>query len=325
MMNPTVRLLGFVLLASACARRPQRSDQASEGSVTSRLVAQILPAGGTPPAAAPETSDAGEAPTHASGLEASVPALDAATVAHVRQVFEAGEHAGNHPDVFAKIGDSITESGSFLGDIGHGWIELASYGRLQSVVHFFSRHAFSSDHEDNSFSRGSQSATAGWTTEDLLDGAEHCPIEQELASIHPAFAFVMIGTNDAARGGLPHFEHNLMTVLDRIEAHHTVSILSTIPDEPTGAETAHAVAAINTIIAHAAASRHLPFVDLHAAFSGLPNHGLSSDHIHPSVFVQGSDTKAAVFTARALAFGYNVRNLTSLIALEHLMQTLSLH
>jgi hypothetical protein len=44
---------------------------------------------------------------------------------------------GMRPDVFAKIGDSITESASFLSDIGQGWYVLGRYGALEpTIAHF---------------------------------------------------------------------------------------------------------------------------------------------------------------------------------------------
>ncbi len=330
-----MKLLTWVLLLAGIAvgcTRGARTERHTVGGALTPVTAQILPSGGPAetPAVGHPSHPSGSAGSLAQGhgvnvFEAAVLPMDAATVQHVRAVFEAGAHAGNHADVFAKLGDSITESASFMGDIGHGWFDLGTYTRLEPVVRYFSRHAFSNDHEDNSFTRGSQSATAGWTTDDLLDGGEHFTLEQELEAIHPAFAFLMIGTNDAARGAVAHYDHNLMAVLDRIEARHTVTLLSTIPDEPTNLETAHAVEAINVMIAHAASNRHIPLIDFNAALRDLPDHGLSADHIHPSIYVQAGDTKAGVFTTRALAFGYNVRNLTGLIALERMVQLLALH
>jgi hypothetical protein len=50
----------------------------------------------------------------------AVPDFDAATIQNVRNLVAAGAAAGNAHDVFAKIGDSITESASFLYDCGFG-------------------------------------------------------------------------------------------------------------------------------------------------------------------------------------------------------------
>src|SRR6185369_16475529 len=43
-----------------------------------------------------------------------VPNLDDATLSRLRTIFTDGQAKGNRADVFAKVGDSITESQSFL-------------------------------------------------------------------------------------------------------------------------------------------------------------------------------------------------------------------
>ena len=65
-----------------------------------------------------------------------------------------------------------------------------------------------------------------------------------------------------------------------------------------------------------AAARHLPLIDYHAALAGVPSEGISDDNVHPSVFVEGGDTRAAVFTPAGLRYGYNVRNLTLLLGAQ---------
>ena len=71
--------------------------------------------------------------------------------------------------------------------------------------------------------------------------------------------------------------------------------------------------------------RRLPLLEFWAALQGLPHQGIDPDNVHPSVYTTGSgNASAAVFTDAALRFGYNVRNLTALLMLERLRQTLSL-
>lgn len=254
-------------------------------------------------------------------MEAAILPFDAATVAHVRTLYGASARAGNHLDVFAKIGDSITESGSFAHDIGHGWTELGAYTRLEPVVRHFTRRAFSSNAEDNSFTRASAAATAGWTTVDLLEGGDRCPVERELRALRPAFALVMIGTNDTERVELPEYERNLREILRRVEARGTIAVLSTIPDHRGSAGFTARSREVNAVIARVARELHLPLLDYHAALAGLPNAGLCEDNIHPSAFVENGDTRAGVFTPAGLRHGYNVRNLTWLLMLERLIDT----
>jgi hypothetical protein len=274
--------------------------------------------------AAPEvqpTPAATPAPTPRDAMTLAVPPFDAATLAHVRALYGAASRAGNHLDVFAKIGDSITESGSFGHDIGHGWTELGAYSRLETTVRHFSRRAFSSNAEDNSFSRASAAATAGWTTEDLLQGGDGCPAERELRALRPGFAVVMIGTNDVERVSAEDYERNLREVLRRVEARSVVPVLSTIPDHRGTPEFTARSRAFNGIIRRVASSLHIPLLDYHAALASLPNAGLSDDNIHPSAYVENGDTRAGVFTPAGLRNGYNVRNLTLLLMLERLIET----
>lgn len=253
-----------------------------------------------------------------------MPPWDAATVARARSLFAEGQAAGLRADVFAKLGDSITESGSFAQDIGHGWYELGSWTRLLPVVQLFSRRAFSSDREDNSFSRASGSATAGWTTGHLLEGGDGCPLKRELATLRPALAVLMIGTNDAEQLDVPTYTRNLGEILDRVARRKVVLLLSTIPELRSSPAAGLRAQQINGVIRQTAAARHLPLIDYHAALAGIPNQGLSDDNIHPSAYVENNDTKAGVLTPAGLRYGYNVRNLTLLLGLERAVAALGI-
>src|SRR5687767_13584443 len=65
-------------------------------------------------------------PPDSEALSESLPEFDRETDAHVREVAAAGRARGNRADVVAKIGDSITESQSFLQDCGMGWYDLGA-------------------------------------------------------------------------------------------------------------------------------------------------------------------------------------------------------
>lgn len=259
-------------------------------------------------------------------MELSIVPFDDATTSHVRSVFAEGARAGLRGDVFAKLGDSITESASFLKDIGHGWYELGPWSRLEPVVQYFRRRSFTGDPENNSFSRASTSATAGWTTNALLAADGHCPVEIELDATHAAFAVLMIGTNDAERSTAQAFERNLREIVTRVEARKVVLVLSTIPDQLSSAEAGQRGLEINAVIRRVAAERHLPLVDYWAAMQGLPHRGIDPDNVHPSVYESANHNVAAgIFTDAALRSGYNVRNLTALLMFERLLRTLDLH
>ena len=250
----------------------------------------------------------------------ALPAWDSVTVAHVREVRARGVAMGNRLTVFAKIGDSITESGSFLTDVGFGWGSLGPYTALDPTIQYFRMTALPSQDGQtrNSFNRASVSATAGWTTDDALAGGSSSPLRRELAAIHPAWAIVMYGTNDIDRSNVTMFQSNLNTIVDIAESGGTVVALSTIPDRNDGAGPAAAALRFNDTIRAVAAARHIPLLDFWAALQPLPSHGVSSDRIHPSVFVNGGSTEPAYFTDAGLRFGYNMRNLTAIQMLDRL-------
>ncbi|HEY5920234.1 MAG TPA: SGNH/GDSL hydrolase family protein, partial [Kofleriaceae bacterium] len=75
----------------------------------------------------------------------------------------------------------------------------------------------------------------------------------------------------------------------------------------------------NRFIRAIAQGRGIPLVDLHRDMAPLPNRGLSSDGIHPSVSPNG----ACVLTSAGLAYGYNVRNLISVEALARVRAALT--
>lgn len=298
--------LALACLLGGCTR-PTRTDALPE-----RATPPVTPAPEVAPTPAPEPAAPVDAAPVATSWDRFVPELDAATTAHVRAVFARGAAAGLRADVFSKLGDSITESGSFAQDIGHGWYELGAFADLEPVVRWFRRR----NRDDNAFTRASACATAGWESSQLLEGGDRCPVERELQATRAAFAVLMIGTNDAERATPSALATHLGEILDRVERRNVVAIVSTIPSH-RGAPAAHAAAeAINQRIRAAAAERHLPLIDYHGAMAALPSEGVSDDNVHPSVYVSNGDTRAAVFTPEGLRYGYNVRNLLLLMALR---------
>jgi lysophospholipase L1-like esterase len=258
--------------------------------------------------------------------ELAVVPFDDSTTTRVRALFRAGAATGQRPDVFAKLGDSITESGSFLHDVGHGWYELGPWSRLEPVIRYFRRARAVPSGESNSFNRPSRAAEAGWTTTILLHGGDNSRLEEELAQTRPAFAILMIGTNDAERSNLETYTRELNEIVRRVLAHNIVLVLSTIPDQLSSPTAGALGRRINDVIRRVAFEQHLPLIDYWAAMQGLPHQGIDPDNVHPSIYMgaNGNNAAAGVFTDQALMFGYNMRNLTTLLMLERLLQTLEI-
>ena len=357
-MKPPSLALSLCLALAACKRPPPEAH--TENDIARRAPRESPPAPTAPaaadgstapsaPANAPAAIDTSPIPAPAAPgtspwtpppvatlqrmsvrqrAEAVIVPFDDPTTSRVRALFRAGAAAGQRADVFAKLGDSITESGSFLMDIGHGWHELGPWApRLEPVVRYFSRHHISETGEGNSFTRQSRAAEAGWTTNTLLHEGDNSRLEQELTQTRPAFAILMIGTNDSERSNVETYTRQLNEIVRRVLAHNVVLVLSTIPDHLGTPEAGALGRQLNEVVRRVAFEQHLPLIDLWASLQGLPHQGINEDNVHPSIYMgaAGNNPSGGVFTDRALMFGYNMRNLTTLLMFERLMQLLDLH
>src|SRR5687768_10029971 len=71
-----------------------------------------------------------------------IPVIDRAMRAKLKSVYQMGVSAGNRDNVFAKFGDSITRSPSFLVDVGCGVAVLGEHEDLKQTIEFFRRTRF---------------------------------------------------------------------------------------------------------------------------------------------------------------------------------------
>src|SRR5690349_10453834 len=79
-------------------------------------------AGAAGPVRAASLPEARSAPATGPRMDGSgvLSRIDAPTKAQLQHIWEVGQMLGQRPTVFARVGDSITASGSFLSDIGDG-------------------------------------------------------------------------------------------------------------------------------------------------------------------------------------------------------------
>ena len=124
---------------------------------------------------------------------------------------------------------------------------------------------------------------------------------------------MLLGTNDVRYGRpLDASGADLWAIVDELRARGVIPILSTVPamaDDPAGNAR---IVQWNRVIRAIAQGRALPLVDLHLALSALPGEGLDADGIHPSSAPEGD----CALTASGLAYGYDLRNLLTLEALD---------
>lgn len=278
-----------------------------------------------------------------------IPVIDDVLRARLAAVLASPAGAANYRDAFAKVGDSITESGSFLKDLGcQSPPVAASYGAftgLMPVTAYFRSRTWSPSYTDawcrvaNSFTRASGAAVSGMTSSFPFNATSACPapyntvLRCEYYRLRPSFALIMFGTNDvmvdvgsALDVALTRYRGNLQRIVDESIAAGVVPVLSTIPPlRRVGSVTqvmVDRVAAYNQAVIDVAAANTVPLWNYYRALEQLgasASYGISSDGIHPNVY-RGSD--GANFTEAALRYGYNVRNLTALQVLETLKASL---
>jgi hypothetical protein len=191
-------------------------------------------------------------------------------------------------------------------------VRLGSHGALAPTLAFFGARVV--DGHRTPFDRITQAATVGWLAGHVLAG-EPGPLATEIAAVKPAFAVIMLGTNDNRPGGVSPFAQNLRDIIDRTLDLGIVPLLSTIPPRTDSPAAAARVPELNAVIRDVAETRRIPLMDLYAALLPLRNHGLAADGIH--LQMAGKDAPHGCrLTPEALRHGMNVRNLLTLTALD---------
>ena len=237
--------------------------------------------------------------------------------AHTREIFYAGLALGNRPDVFSKVGDSITVSGGFLDGIGVGNYNLREYTNLQPVIDYY-LHTVA--RTNNSFANTPLAAKGGWHTSALLDPEKadpaYCwpgeaPLVCEYRLVKPTVALILIGTNDVPGTPVSVYENQLREVIEISIELGVVPVISTLPPVNREGIENHSPL-FNETISQLAYEYDVPLWDYASALNGLPNSGLVADGIHPAVAPGAAD-----FQPEYLAkYGMSVRNLTALQALD---------
>ncbi|MEM9492055.1 MAG: SGNH/GDSL hydrolase family protein [Myxococcota bacterium] len=231
-------------------------------------------------------------------------------------------------DVFAKIGDDSTASSNFLRCFGSGVIapgpsqdpgsiDLDGRDHLQPTI---ARLRDGDADGSDPFQRASLAAAPGWTAQDLLSG-DPAPLDREYAALSPRFAMIMLGTNDVDDRAFYDFGNDLRSLVEHTTAAGIIPILSSVmPRDDSPAADAEVVR-FNAITRGVAQAAQIPFIDLHRELAALPDHGLGEDLIRPSVYRNASDQPVpCAFANDALQYGYNLRNLLSIEALDRVVR-----
>ncbi len=216
-------------------------------------------------------------------------------------------------DVFAKVGDSNTVNSGFLNCLSGNDIKLGMNTTLQPTIDYFKQTLV--DGTKTSFNRQTLAALVGWSSGDLLAGSPNA-IDQERAAITPAFAVVMLGTNDTYPQGVEPFGNNMLRIVDLLASKGIVPFLTTIPERTDTVEAADLVPEMNAIVRAVAQARQVPMLDLFGALEPIPEYGLVGDGIHLQIYSDMGTSHACWFGMNGLTEGMNQRNLITLEALD---------
>lgn len=264
-----------------------------------------------------------------------VPVLGPAVTSHLEKVADRGERLGNGPGVFAKIGDSITASPSFLQALACRTPRLGAWAELRGTLEFFGATTVPRGSEEaqcptsNSFSRLGVAAVGGWRAVDALSPRESLPecqglpaVTCELRLLRPSVALIMFGTNDLKGFTAVRFRRDLARVARLVSSAGTIPVISTIPPR-AGWPFSQRVARFNAEIAALAENRALPLWNFWRQMvePGVPGQGLSRDGVHPSALCP--PCTAVDFRPAGLRYGYALRNLGALRVLDRLRRQIA--
>jgi hypothetical protein len=259
-----------------------------------------------------------------------VPTLGPAVVGHLKKIVGRGERLGNNPGAFAKIGDSITASPSFVQGLACRAPRLGTWNELRGTLEFFGETSVPRGLEEaqcsvtNSYSRLGIAAVGGWRAVDALlprgsfPECEGLPaVSCEMQLLRPSVALIMFGTNDLEDFSAVEFRRDLARVVRLVSSAGTIPVISTIPPRAQPRFSLR-VARFNAEIASLAENRALPLWNFWRQMTapGVPNSGLSGDGVHPSALCP--TCTAIDFRPGGLRYGYALRNLGALLVLDRL-------
>jgi hypothetical protein len=265
-----------------------------------------------------------------------VPALGPVVTSHLEKIASRGDRFGNRPGVFAKIGDSITASPSFLQALACQPPRLGSWSELRATLEFFGTTSVPPGSEEaqcpvsNSYSRLGIAAVGGWRAVDALSPRESFPecqglpaVSCELQLLRPSVALIMFGTNDLEDFTAVQFRLDLARVTWLVSSAGVIPVISTIP--PRAQQPfSQRVARFNAEIAALAENRALPLWNFWRQMvePGVPRRGLGRDGVHPSALCP--PCTAVDFRPAGLRYGYDLRNLGALRVLDRLRRQVPL-
>jgi hypothetical protein len=250
--------------------------------------------------------------------------------ANLRAIYVDGQKKGNNSRIFSKLGDCMTENAFFMGPLSNAQFELGEYASLKPVIERFlsvpTRAASGKAWQEDSFKTVGLASAGGynvagpldptWTNPQWCDPNES-PLTCEYRVSKPAFAIIMFGTNDVPVTDLPTFDFYLRTTVSSTIDAGVIPILNTFPTRPEDTTKSNQ---LNQIVVKIAQDYNVPLINLNRALAALHNMGVDpNDTTHLST---PPDNRVDVFSKENLQFGFTVRNLVTLQALEAVIRAI---
>lgn len=252
--------------------------------------------------------------------------ISPSVVASMRAI--TAKNADSDPETFIKVGDSHTVNTNFMRCFdSDSALDLDGRTYLSDAIAAF-RAGNSSP-----FSRTSLAAKVGMSASWAMtaDSTGVAPVDQEIAALNPRFALVSYGTNDMqswGEGPLLHqnavwnFHANMTALLDHLIDQGIVPIVTGLLPRGDSAKFPDAplwVPAYNALTRGMAEARQIPWFDMFGATKDIPGQALASDGLHGN-----SSSRPCDFTADALTYNYNLRNLNNMELLSDAWRTVIL-
>ncbi|MBR58298.1 MAG: hypothetical protein CMH54_09780 [Myxococcales bacterium] len=226
-------------------------------------------------------------------------------------------------NVFMKVGASSTVSSRNLKCLAGNTADLGNHTDLQETLDYFmTGDAAGTTPYERTTIAAKVGHSAGW----VISGAPS-PLQQEVQAIAPRMGLVHYGTNDMGLGtthesAMWNFGTNMLDLIDELIAQGIIPILIGISPRGDSVTADRWVHTYNAIIRGLAQARQVPFIDLQFATAELSGFGLAGDGVHLNTFKEDGSYQACVFTDEGLAYGFNMRNLISLQALDRVRNAL---
>jgi lysophospholipase L1-like esterase len=237
--------------------------------------------------------------------------------AALAQVYQLGQARGNYAGRLSRVGDSISANGGYF--LSEASFDKFSAQDLREKADFFrpnfGRRACEGRPNGPAVAKGTENGCAAYSGKTIAwllapaDGLA-APVDLELAEYRPAYAVVLIGTNDLGYSGpalpqeivdkkLAAYQASMRELVRRLTAAGTIPILTTLPPRTAdlypqlafvGGKYAALLAALNGWLRAFAAENQYPLIDLHGALcrgadpaASLTACGLGGDGVHPGL------------------------------------------